>query len=296
MWQDLPPDETFELFTHGHRLRAYANGSGTETLLLLNGGPGLCSQHLRAPHLPLVERGFRVVIHDQLDTGASDHPGNPSLWTIERYVEEVEAVREALGLGRVHLLGHSWGGWLAIEYALTHPDVLQSLVLADTCGDIPHLVQEAGRLKQALGEETAAMMAGCEAAGQFDDPTYLEAVAELDRRHVFTLEQRPAPSQRSAESFNLALYNHMQGPNEYVFTGNLKTWSRIDELARLSVPTLVIGGRHDVMTPACTARLADALPNAQYAMFENSSHVPHYEENEAYIAAVGAFLDAHRSP
>jgi proline iminopeptidase len=293
MWQDLPPDETFEITARGHCVAAYANGAGDETLLLLNGGPGLCSQHLRAPHLPLVEHGYRIVIHDQLDTGASAHPGDPALWTLEGYVQEVEALRRALGLGRIHLLGHSWGGWLAIEYALTHPDTLQSLVLADTCGDIPHLMEEAAGLKAGLGEETAAMMAACERKGRFDDPDYLAAVAELDRRHVFTMKQRPAPSQRSADSFNLALYNHMQGPNEYVFTGNLKSWSRIDELTRLTVPTLVIGGRHDVMTPACTARLADALPNAQYVIFENSSHVPHYEENEAYIAAVGAFLDPH---
>ncbi len=296
MWQDLPPDESFEITCRGHRLIAYPSGDGPDTLLLLNGGPGLSSDHLRVPHLPLVERGWRVVIHDQLDTGASDRPGDRALWTIERYAEEVETVRQALGLGRVHLLGHSWGGWLAIEYALTCPDALASLVLADTCADIPQLVAEALHLKRALGPERAAMMAFCEAAGRHDDPRYLAAVAELDRRHVFTLAQRPAPSRRSADSFNIDLYNFMQGPNEYVFTGNLQHWSRLADLHRLELPVLILAGRHDVMTPACQHAMADALPRAELRFFEHSSHVPHYEEHEAYIAALGEFLERQRGP
>ena len=294
MWQDLPPDETIRVDCDGHRLAAYSNGTGEDVVLLLNGGPGLSSDHLRAPHLPLVERGFRVVIHDQLGTGASDNPADPDLWTIAHYVEEVECVRRALGLGRVHLLGHSWGGWLAIEYALHYPGALKSLVLADTCADIPHLVREAKTLKAALGQDTAAMMEEIERSGRFDDPVYLAAIAELDRRHVFTLAERPAPSLRSMTTFNLDIYRHMQGPNEYCFTGNLKHWSRLDRLGELTMPVLVVAGRHDVMTPACGRLMADALPDARLVVFEQSSHVPHYEEPEAYIAKVGAFLDAHR--
>ena len=296
MWQDLEPEATQAIDCDGHRLAAYVDGVGDDTLLLLNGGPGLSSDHLRAPHQPLTRRGWRVVIHDQLGTGASDKPDDPSLWTMARYVHEVETVRRALDLGSVHLLGHSWGGWLAIEYALHHPDTVKSLVLADTCADIPHLVSEAANLKQALGAETAAMMAACEREGRFDDPSYLAAVNALDRRHVFTLAERPEPSLRSMETFNLAIYQAMQGPNEYVFTGNLKDWSRINDLGRLTMPVLIVAGRHDVMTPACVARMAANLPDVEVAMFENSSHVPHYEENEAYIDAVSAFLDRHRTP
>jgi proline iminopeptidase len=295
MWQDLPPERTTWIDCDGHRIAAYSDGADDETVLLLNGGPGLSSDHLRAPHQPLTTRGYRVVIHDQLGTGASDRPDDPDLWTIERYVAEVETVRRTLGLGVVHLLGHSWGGWLAIDYALKFPDRVKSLVLADTCADIPHLVGEAAKLKAALGPETAAMMAAVERDGRFDDPAYLDAVAELDRRHIFTLAARPAPSLRSMTTFNLAIYRHMQGPNEYWFAGNLKDWSRLDRLHELAMPVLIVAGRHDVMTPACAGLMADALPDARVVIFENSSHVPHYEEPEAYIEAVGAFLDAHRT-
>jgi len=110
MWQDLPPESMTWIECDGHRIAAYSDGAGDETVLLLNGGPGLSSDHLRAPHQPLTTRGYRVVIHDQLGTGASDRPDDPDLWTIERYVAEVETVRRALDLGSVHLLGHSWGG------------------------------------------------------------------------------------------------------------------------------------------------------------------------------------------
>ena len=134
-------------------------------LFLLNGGPGLPCDYLRDPLLPLVEAGYRVVTYDQLGTGDSDKPKDKSLWTIGRYVEEVETVRQALGLGRIHLLGHSWGGWLGIEYALTYPKALKSLILSNTCGDMPHLIERAGAPRAALGPETVAMMQRHEAEG-----------------------------------------------------------------------------------------------------------------------------------
>ena len=115
------PDSSTKVRVDGHEVVTYSYGDGhAEVLFLLNGGPGLACDYLREPLLRMVGEGYRVVTYDQLGTGKSDQPTDPALWTIERYVEEVEAVRKALGLGRVHLLGHSWGGWLGIEYALTY--------------------------------------------------------------------------------------------------------------------------------------------------------------------------------
>ena len=127
MWRKIEPDERHELTIQGYRVVAYVFGDGPETVLCLNGGPGLPCDYLREAHSCLIDSGFRVVAFDQLGTGASERPEDKGLWTIERYVEETEAVRQTLGLGRVHLLGHSWGGWLAIDYTLTFPDAVKKL-------------------------------------------------------------------------------------------------------------------------------------------------------------------------
>ncbi len=119
MWQEIEPDDRIEVAVDGFKVVAYSFGTGDEVLFCLNGGPGLPCDYLRDAHSVLARHGFRVVAFDQLGTGASDRPTDPTLWTIGRYVEETETVRRALKLDRVHLLGHSWGGWLAIEYALT---------------------------------------------------------------------------------------------------------------------------------------------------------------------------------
>ena len=133
-----PKPETGSVQIGKYRVVTYSYGTGENVLFLLNGGPGLPCNYLREPMLRMVEDGYRVVIYDQLGCGASDRPKDPALWTISRYVEEVETVRQSLGLGQVHLLGHSWGGWLSIEYALTFPQALKSLVLSNTCADMLH--------------------------------------------------------------------------------------------------------------------------------------------------------------
>src|SRR5262245_6322883 len=129
MWRELAPDERREVEVDGFKIVTYSFGKGDETVFCLNGGPGLPCDYLREAHSCLIDHGYRVVAFDQLGCGASDRPTDPKLWTIERYVTEVEAVRQVLGLGRVHLLGQSWGGWLSIEYALTHPEALKTLIL-----------------------------------------------------------------------------------------------------------------------------------------------------------------------
>ncbi len=122
MWREIEPDARLEIEVDGYKVVAYSFGDGAETVFCLNGGPGLPCDYLREAHSCLIDQGYRVVAFDQLGTGASDRPTDSSLWTIGRYVEETETVRKALGLGKVHMLGHSWGGWLAIDYALTYPE------------------------------------------------------------------------------------------------------------------------------------------------------------------------------
>ncbi len=272
----------------------YSYGAGEEVVFLLNGGPGLPCNYLREPMLRLLDEGYRVVTYDQLGCGASDRPKDRSLWTIGRYVEEVETVLGTLGLERVHLLGHSWGGWLGIDYALAHQERLKSLVLSNTCGDMPHLVGELNRHRAALGPETVAMMQRHEAMGTLKHPTYQAAITILNYRHVLRLDTWPKPVMQSVKDWNMDVYGPMQGPNEFLYTGNLKDWNRIPDMHRIEVPTLILCGAHDELTPACSMRMYNVLPRAEIEVFPNSSHMPMYEEPEAYLARLSAFLAAQR--
>lgn len=293
MWREMAADERHEITVDGHRVVAYGFGSGAETVLCLNGGPGLPCDYLRDAHSCLVDQGYRVVAFDQLGTGASDRPTDPALWTITRYVAEVETVRTALGLGRVHLLGHSWGGWLGIEYALTHPAALKTLILENTNADMPHLIGELERLRAALGPETVAMMQRHEAEGTLDHPEYQAAVTILTYRHVCRLQHWPAPVRRSLDDWNMGPYGTMQGPNEFLFTGNLKDWNRVPELHRIAVPVLITTGLHDELTPACALRMKLHLKDAELHVFPNSSHMPFYEEPQLYYPVLTDFLKRH---
>ncbi|AYD04435.1 proline iminopeptidase-family hydrolase [Neorhizobium sp. NCHU2750] len=295
MWREIEPDARHEVDVDGHKVIAYSFGDGAETVFCLNGGPGLPCDYLREAHSCLIDKGFRVVAFDQLGTGASDRPTDNSLWTIGRYVEETETVRKALGLGKVHMLGHSWGGWLAIDYALTYPENLQTLILEDTVADMPHLISELERLRAALGPETVAMMQRHEAQGTYDHPEYLAAVTILNYRHVCRLAEWPAPVNRSLCDWNMGPYGTMQGPNEFLYIGNLKDWNRIPDLPRMTVPTLITCGEHDELTPACALKMKLAIPNAELKVFANASHMPFYENPADYYPALLDFLARNRA-
>ena len=284
------PDEIQNVTVDGYNIVTYSYGEGSDVLLLLNGGPGLPCDYLRDPHIPLADEGFRVVAFDQLGCGNSDRPDDPALWTISRYVEEVETVRKTLGLENVHLLGQSWGGWLSIEYALTYPDEIRSLILANTCGDLPHLTTELNRMRNALGSETVAMMLHHESLGTFDHPEYQAAVTILNYRHVCRLKVWPESLLASVNDWNMGPYGTMQGPNEFLYIGNLKDWNRIPDMHKLQMPALIVTGTHDEIGPACAIKMDNALPNSQVVVLPNSSHVPFYEEPEAYSAALKKFL------
>ncbi|WP_110686363.1 proline iminopeptidase-family hydrolase [Salinicola aestuarinus] len=292
-YREIAADDIHEITVDGYKIFAYEFGKGEEVILCLNGGPGLPCDYLREAHAFLSEFGYRIIAFDQLGTGASDRPDDNNLWTIERYVEEVRSVCEALKLDKVHMLGHSWGGWLAIEYALTYPEHLKTMILENTVADIPHLSRELGRLREALGPETVAMMNRHEALGQLDHPAYQAALTLLNYRHVCRLDDLPAPVERSLNDWNKAPYEAMQGPNEFLYNGNLKDWCRVEALKSVKVPALITTGQHDELTPACAARIKEGLPHAELQVFPNSSHMPFYEEPQAYYPVLLDFLQRH---
>ncbi len=234
-----------------------------------------------------------MVFYDQLGAGNSDHPDQPDLWTVELYVREVDVVREALGLDRVHILGQSWGGQLALEYALTRPEGLESLILADSLADMSQWASEANRLRSQLPREVQEVMDKHESEGTIDDPAYEAASMEFYRRHVCRLEEWPEEVNRAFEKLAKypQVYETMWGPNEFSVTGTLKDWSVVDRLEEIDVPTLILSGRHDESTPAINETIHSGIKGSEWVIFEKSSHMPHLEESKKYIATVNNFID-----
>lgn len=278
----------FELVTYR---AAPARADPARTLLLLNGGPGLPCEYLLSPHLEMVKRGWTVVSYDQLGCGASDHPEDASLWTLDRYVSELEEVVVELHLDRFCLLGHSWGTWLGTEYALRNQAKVARYVIADGDCDTPHLVGQLERLRSALGHETVQMMKRHEAAGTLEHPEYKAAITLLNYRHVCRLAVWPAPLTRSLEQWNMGPYETIQGPNEFTYTGNIRDWTLIPKLGALRVPCLVLCGEFDELPVACSARIHDALPDSRLKVFAGCSHMPFYEDPETYFFCLSAFLE-----
>jgi len=274
-----------------HRVVGEPGDAGKLPLLCLHGGPGVPHDYLE-PLEDLTATGRQVIFYDQLGVGNSDHPEDPSLYTVDYYLAELAALRRALGLERVHLLGQSWGGMLALEYALTRAQGLVSLILADTPASMPQWSQETNRLRSQLPAEVREVLDAHEAAGTTEDPAYQEAMMVFYGRHVCRLDPWPECLGRAFDKmmqFPL-VYHTMVGPSEFHVTGTLKDWSVVERLGEISLPTLVLGGRHDEATPVITGTVHRGIPGSEWFIFEDSSHLPHLEQTESFLAKVGEFM------
>jgi proline-specific peptidase len=273
----------------GYQVWYRRSGEGGVPLLVLHGGPGAGHDYLES--LGALAEDREVIFYDQLGCGRSDRPDDASLWRIERFVAEVDKVRNALGLERVHLLGQSWGGWLAIEYMLSRPRGVVGLVLASTSASIPQFVAEAERLKAALPPEVYETMQRYESSGDLHHPDYEAAVMEFYRRHLCRLDPWPEPLLRSLENLDgNPVYETMNGPNEFFVIGNLKDWDRTQRLGEIDASTLVTAGRYDEITPACAETIHRGIPGSEIRVFEQSAHAAHLEETEAYLQTTADFL------
>jgi proline-specific peptidase len=237
--------------------------------------------------------GRRVIYYDQIGCSRSAIPeSKPEMWTVELYVEEVDAVRQALGLDRIHLLGQSWGGMLAMEYALTQPKGLASLTVASSPASMIQWVEEANRMREDLPPEVQQTLLRHEAAGTVDSPEYQEAMQVFYDRHVCRVVPNPEYVQRSFASIaaNPEVYHTMNGPSEFHVVGTLKEWDIIPRLGEIRVPTLVTSGRFDEATPLIAETVRNGIPGAKWVIFEESSHMAHAEEPERYMQVLDAFL------
>jgi proline-specific peptidase len=266
-------------------------GEGERTLLTLHGGPGVPSPYLYSM-ADLARNGLRVVFYDQLGCGDSDQPDDMALWVVDRFVEEAEAVRRALDLGRVDLWGQSWGGMLAQEYALTYPDSLRTLGLASTICSSSFHRQELARLVEAFPRRTATLLRDALAGGETTSPGYQAAIAEFWRRHVCRIPF-PPDVQRSVNETSTAVLGTMWGPDDVAFVGALSRWDVTDRIAAIDVPTLITVGAYDSLTPASARMIADRIAGSEMVVFEDSSHQAHWEERDLYMQVVREFLEKH---
>lgn len=282
------PKGTFEVWTR----RAGTNPD--VKVLLLHGGPGATHEYLLGLEEPLVEAGFELYFYDQLGSHLSDQPDDTSLWTVERFVDEVEQVRLALGLDRFVLYGQSWGGMLGIEYALAHPEPLQGLVISNMMASVPAYNAYAEQvLMPAMDQDALAEITRLEAADQTGDPAYEALLMEhyyVDHLCRLPPDEWPPNVVVSFEHINHAVYDLLNGPSELGAIGTFKDWDRTADLGRIDVPTLVIGAEHDTMDPAHLRWMAEQLPQGRYHHCPDGSHLAMADDPEVYLAGLTQFL------
>jgi L-proline amide hydrolase len=255
-------------------------------LLALHGGPG--STHNYFGPLEGLASERPVVLYDQIGCGKSDRPTDIQ-WNVEVFRDEVAAVRDQLGLERIHLLGTSWGGMLAQEHVLSGAQGIVSLILSSTLANLALWNDEQSKLKAQLPPEVVETLDRHEAAGTYDDPEYEEAMDVYMDRHFYR-GSLPRPELEAMEKGRSPdVYHAMQGPNEWTTTGALKGWDTRDRLHEIDVPTLVVRGRFDMCTDPIAAELVNGISGAREVVFEHSSHTPVLEETDRYLEVVGDF-------
>lgn len=255
-------------------------------LLALHGGPG--STHNYFGPLEGLATELPVVLYDQIGCGKSERP-NDIEWSVDVFRDEVAAVREQLGLERVHLLGTSWGGMLAQEHVLSGATGVVSLILSSTLANLALWNEEQLKLRNALPPDVVEVLERHEAAGTFDDPEYEGAMGVYFDRHFYRGPQPRPELEAMAKGRAPDVYRAMQGPNEWTTTGALKGWDTRDRLHEIDVPTLVIRGRYDMCTEPIAVELVNGIRGARDVVLENSSHTPVLEESERYLRIVGEF-------
>lgn len=268
----------------------------TIKVLLLHGGPSATHEYFEAADSWFPGAGIEYYYYDQLGSFYSDPSPDPSLWSIEHYVSEVEQVRTALGLdaSNFYLMGHSWGGILAMEYALAHGENLKGLVISNMMASIPAYNEYARTVLQPqMDPAILSEIQAIEAAGDFGNPRYMELLTpHWYEHHILRMPaaEWPDPVNRAFGHLNYDIYLAMQGPSEMGASGVLAEWDRTADLKSITVPTLTIGAQYDTMDPAHMEWMAGELPNGRYLYCPGGSHMAMYDAQRTYFEGVIAFL------
>jgi proline iminopeptidase len=266
-------------------------GSGPIKVLLLHGGPGFSHEYLEAMESFLPDAGIEMYYYDQLGCNNSDHPDDTSLWTLPRYLNEVEEVRLGLGLDNFVLYGHSWGGILAMEYALNYQQHLRGLVISNMTAGTQAYLKRTAAIKLQLPPGKLARLNALEAKQDYDSPDYEKIMMEdLYPKMICRTHPWPNSADRAFAHANQTIYVQMQGKSEFLVTGNLKDWERWDRLHEIKVKTLTIGARYDEMDPEDMKKMATLMPNASSVICPNGSHLCMWDDQAFYFQHLINFL------
>jgi proline iminopeptidase len=280
----------------GHKVWTKRIGNNPKIkVLLLHGGPALTHEYMECFESFFPQAGIEFYHYDQLGSYYSDQPKNDSLWTIDRFVEELEQVRQKLGLNQDNffILGNSWGGILAMEYALKYQKNLKGMIISNMTADFDKYEAYNQKLRAAMRKSLIDSLETFEKKSDYHNPKYQELVFnEYYTRHILRLPAKewPEPVLRSFKHVNAHVYEYMQGPSEFVPGGILKHWSVWNRLKELSVPTLMIGAKYDSMNPAEMEEMSKLVKNGKYLYCANGSHLAMWDEQEFYMKGVIDFL------
>lgn len=270
-------------------VRTFGARNARGTLLCVHGGPGATHDYL-LPLSDLTRLGYRVVFYDALGCGRSDLPAGTDLYTLEHDLKVLDQVRRSIGDGRIHLMGSSYGGMLVLAYASRHSETLRSLNATGGLCDVPFATREMRRLVRGLPSKTQAVLRKYERRKEFQHPEYEAALMTFYRKHLCRLWPWPDDVQSTLVRISKPVYFTMNGPNEYTIIGNIKDINFTSDLAKITVPTLLIHGRYDEVTPAVGERIHRQIPGSRLQIFPRSSHTSFWEERAAYMRLVGGFL------
>ena len=265
-------------------------------VLLLNGGPGATHEYFECFDSFLPSEGIEYIYYDQLGCGNSDDSKDVSMWDLPRYVEEVEQVRKALNLGpdNFYLLGHSWGGILAMQYALKYQKNLKGLIISNMMSSCPAYGKYADEvLAKQMDPKIVKEIKDLEKNKQYDNPRYMELlIPNFYEKHILRMPAKdwPEPVNRSFAKMNNSLYVTMQGPSEFGLSGKLEKWNVSKELKTIKVPTLVVGAQFDTMDPAHMKWMSTQFPKGSYLYCDKGSHMSMYDDQETYFKGLLKFL------
>ncbi len=263
-------------------------------ILLLHGGPAMTHEYMECFESFFPKEGFEFYEYDQLGSYYSDQPTDSSLWTTARFVEEVEQVRKAIGADKsnFYLLGNSWGGILAMEYALKYQDNMKGLLVANMMASCPEYGRYAEEvLSKQMDTAVVREVKAMEAKGDYANPRYMELlIPNFYKQHLCRLEEWPDGFNRSMKHANGTIYTMMQGPSEFGISGRLANWDVKARLKELHVPTLMVGAKFDTMDPKAMEEQSKLVQHGRYLYCPNGSHLSMWDDQEVFMNGVIRFI------
>ncbi len=262
-------------------------------ILLLHGGPAMTHEYMECFQSFFPQQGFEFYEYDQLGSYYSDQPTDSSLWTIDRYVGEVEQVRIAIGAdaSNFYILGNSWGGILAIEYALKYQANMKGMIVANMMASISRYAAYGDELKKAMRKSAVDSLLAYEKLKQFDNPDYQKLLTtEYYNKHICRLQPWPDGVNRAFKHLNYPIYLMMQGPSEFSVGGRLANWERMNDLKNITIPTLMVAAKYDTMDPEDMKKQSELVKNGRYLFCPNGSHLAMWDDQEVFMKGVIDFI------